>query len=211
MAWAEACGAQKPPCSLCLRWSTSTTPPLWTWWSGRTGASWLCWTRPAAPRAPSQTGSSCRRWTHTTATTHTTPAARCPRPAATPPSCSQGTGVHPTGTTLPVSAGLQWWPGLLCRTAHPLLGSDPGCPLLPPALPDGQDHGVRPRLPDQALRWGRHVRPPPNFHSCLCPLFLRHWKCALCQRVFKSGSRPWLHRRSFWGAFRNAHPIGALG
>lgn len=62
----------------CRRWSTSTTPPSWTWWSGPTAASWPCWMRPAAPRAPSPTGSSCRRWTHTTATTPTIPAARCP-------------------------------------------------------------------------------------------------------------------------------------
>lgn len=73
------------------RWTTSTTPPSWTWWSGPTVACWLYWMRPAVPRAPSLTGSSCRAWTRTTATMHTTPAARCSSaPCGRPrPTCPQ--------------------------------------------------------------------------------------------------------------------------
>ena len=126
----------------CRRWSTSTMPPSWTWWSGPTGASWLCWTRPAAPRAPSPTGSSCRRWTHTTATTHTIPAARCPCgpdpvPLQLVPALA-GAPQHHTAC-LGVGGGSWWWLSLLCRVVSPfsprspphpphLLGLDLGCP-----------------------------------------------------------------------------------
>lgn len=126
----------------CHRWSTSTTPPSWTWWSDPTGASWRCWMRPAALRAPSPTGSSCRPWTHTTATTHTIPAARCPSaPAVPPPSAPPtfpSTGECPTVHTacLGVGGGSWWWLSLLCRAFSPfsprspshLLGIDLGCP-----------------------------------------------------------------------------------
>lgn len=126
----------------CRRWSTSTTPPSWTWWSDPTGASWRCWMRPAALRAPSPTGSSCRPWTHTTATTHTIPAARCPSAPAVPPPCAPptvpSTGECPTVHTacLGLGGGSWWWLSLLCRAVSPfsprspshLLGIDLGCP-----------------------------------------------------------------------------------
>lgn len=170
-------GAQEPPCSLCPRWSTSTTPPSWTWWSGPTGASWPCWTRPAALRAPSPTGSSCRPWTRTTATTHTTPAARCPAPCGLPhshspslPWCCHVPHKHHTaclsGALVVARPPLQDCLPPSCRHP-PFCTLTLACPIPPPALPHGQDHGVWPRLPDQALCRGRHVRPPPHPGSSL--------------------------------------------
>lgn len=166
-------GARELPCLPSRRWSTSTTPPSWTWWSGPTGASWLCWMRPAAVQAPSPTGSSCRPWTHTTATTRTTPAARCPSaPAVSPALCTPGWSQHWKGRHRCHAACLGLGVGSLV-VAQPSLQDCPPSPRSPHtfcaltwpasppiALPHRQDHGVWPRLPDQALCRGCHVRAP---------------------------------------------------
>ena len=126
-------GARELPCLPSRRWSTSTTPPSWTWWSGPTGASWLCWMRPAAPRAPSLTGSSCRPWTRTTATTHTTPAARCPSaPAVAPALCTPGWSQPWKGRHGCHAACLGGGGSL--AVAQPSLQDCPPLPQIPPHL-----------------------------------------------------------------------------
>lgn len=88
--------------------STSTTPPSWTWWKLTPGILAVL-DEACSTAGPITAGSSCRPWTHTTATTHTIPAARCPSalrcPLPLPSPTFPSTGECPTVHTACLGVG----------------------------------------------------------------------------------------------------------